>query len=293
MKKIKLIVAVIFALSVVGVFAGASCEEDNGQTMHTVSWTAPSGLYVAATSDNEVLVNGGYIQQGSDVLFAWTGVLTGFQIEIHRGTVRLHYFAGNANWTLSNIIANQNLVFTVASIAGNGNVDCAACNDSGEHCVECCDDADCVVCNENKPDCTVCNDSGEHCSECCDDLTCDICNGAYIDIRFLGDYGSGLNSWDLYDSEGNRIDTNSVSGAQRAAVLIGDTVSLRWNMNIIDYRITMRFVGTLILMTTVAGNVQNRHASVLNTGNDWSFTFEVLPMHSVYPGSITMDFRYN
>lgn|GEM_PF-1504403 len=312
-KKLFSMFAVIFALSIMVIFVGAGCDEDgnNGQSNLIVSWTAPGGLIVTAAVDNEALTSGGYVRQGNDVYFAWTGVSADCRVEIHRGTMRLHYLVGNGNWTLPNVRTNQSLVFTVIS---QDAPDCNVCGDSGEHCVECCDDTDCAICNDDSPSCDVCNDSGEHCieccthpnphcpiccddtvhcRECCDDTTCAICNEAFIDMRFSGDHRSGLNSWGLYDSEGNRLDTNPVTGGQRAVVWVGDTVTLRWNMSIIDYRITMRFIGTLILMTNAAGAVQTRHSNVLNTGNDWSFTFEVLPSHSVHPNPITMDLRDN
>jgi len=123
----------------------------------------------------------------------------GLEIEIDNITVMGQSFTFNSKTgtLISKYTEHVDEDFTVTIIVSHQNYDaiyypdfdCDVCNDSGEHCADCCSKEHCKLCCTNDscticnpvtpptpPDCDVCNDSGEHCEDCCSDENCEICD---------------------------------------------------------------------------------------------------------------------
>jgi len=158
---------------------------------------------------------------------------------------------------------------------------CQICCDVVGHCPDCCD----VV--GHCPDC--CDIVG-HCHDCCDDLDCNLCV-ARVNIRINGSFNArqGLIYWGFYDSNNNKIDTHAVPGAaQQASVRVGDVVTLRWSVDIEIHGILLRLGARPVLRTTVQG-ILTMESGVVRDGNNWDYSFTVLPAHAIHPFLITVD----
>ncbi|MCL2255381.1 MAG: hypothetical protein FWC11_00805 [Firmicutes bacterium] len=255
----KRLVIIILSLAVVfaslGIFTG--CENGDNETNHRVSWSAEVGLTVLADSNNSEFVSGGNIASGGDIRFSWFGVQSGYQLEIYEGATRIHFFAGDGHFYLRDVRANRNLDFSVGEIV-------------------------------HVPDCDVCLDSGEHCRNCCDDEDCQTCTAARINIIFMG-ARAGVESWGIYDANGNALNFSNIPSGHQFQVRAGDILTLRWNSDIEGWGMFMRIGGDVILRTNTDGQIEEMDPRLTRDGDNWEIEIEVLRAHSLSPLVILMN----
>jgi len=265
MKKRILFLAVTLIFAVMFIMAFSGCENGNGTDItHRVEWI---GAGITATADGELITSPAQVNEGYDIIFSWIAPALGFRMRITIGNATYYRERAITTFAHNNLRAALIVVFAVVPVLPN----CAVCNDSNKHCVECCDDSDC--------------------EECCDGI-----NTTRINLQMLGTARNlVVNYANFFDSEDNQIARGSqINNGFQIIAEVGTAITLRWHTEIVEpslvrgNNMTLR-LRNVIIFSTVQGVITRNSDLVIREGNYWTLILEVEAEINNAPFAVRLD----